>query len=779
MRTAVHPAGSEIPKTGSLAVVLSLVVGSLVSLGLFLVATSWESRWIQQEFSELAGDRALAVEREFSHRAAQVHQVSGYFAGSEYVSGAEFRTYISRMAVGHGQGWLVQWVPYVRQAERAAYESRARSEGRPDFVIAETDVTGQLVPAGERAEYFPVYYQQPKDLEGLAPGLDLATCPDRFAVLRKAIETGKIAVSPRLTYLSQGSDYSVFLIVAPVFRAEDPADSAPSARENLIGLVIGVLRIQDFLDRALRYSPPRGVIVQVEDPPQRGAPPSCWQYEAQGRLVQEIPLSAVERQRRDSLSRSESIRMGDQQWRVTCTATRGYKAAHGGVSRWVLLALGLAVTGAVANSFRKTSEYTRGLMEINRRLVLEVAERERIASSLKENERFLSALLANLPGMVYRCRNDHDWTTVFASEGCLPLTGYSPADLIENARVSFAELMHPDDRAGTWDKVQAALTRRTEFELTYRIRTAQGTEKWVWERGRGAFSAEGNLVFIEGFVADITEQKHIENELARYREHLETRVAERTRQLDESRERLRRSEHLASIGTLAAGIAHEINNPVGTILLAAENALELRKMHGSEAVVDDCLKGIVSEARRCGAVIQGVLQFAQQERAPKTPASIESVLRRCVERIAVQAREMGAIMDVHLAPGLPDIPLNALQMEQAFVNLLRNALEAGGKGVRVVLRASVVDERLRVTVCDNGPGIPKEHLPRIFDPFFTTRRERGGTGLGLSLAHGIVVEHGGQISVQSQLGVGTTFVVDLPLGKPDESEGSHGQDIDR
>jgi signal transduction histidine kinase len=118
-------------------------------------------------------------------------------------------------------------------------------------------------------------------------------------------------------------------------------------------------------------------------------------------------------------------------------------------------------------------------------------------------------------------------------------------------------------------------------------------------------------------------------------------------------------------------------------------------------------------------------------------------------------------------------------MEQAFVNLLRNALEAGGKGVRVVLRASVVDERLRVTVCDNGPGIPKEHLPRIFDPFFTTRRERGGTGLGLSLAHGIVVEHGGQISVQSQLGVGTTFVVDLPLGKPDESEGSHGQDIDR
>ena len=102
-------------------------------------------------------------------------------------------------------------------------------------------------------------------------------------------------------------------------------------------------------------------------------------------------------------------------------------------------------------------------------------------------------------------------------------------------------------------------------------------------------------------------------------------------------------------------------------------------------------------------------------------------------------------------------------MEQVFVNLLRNALEAGGKGVKLEVRADVADDRLRVTVSDNGPGIPRDHLPRVFDPFFTTRRERGGTGLGLSLAHAIIVDHDGQISVNSRPGGGTTFTIDLPL----------------
>ncbi|HPD30292.1 MAG TPA: CHASE domain-containing protein [Phycisphaerae bacterium] len=724
---------------------------------------SWERQWMEGELAELAGDRASDVEREFSHCVGQVRLVATYFASSEHVTPVEFRTYVSRLTQGLGQGLLLQWVPYVRQAERAAYQDRARAEGRQDFEFKDLDAAGQLIVAADRPEYFPIYYEYPENRVPSFLGLDLSTDADKLALFRKACDAGEVIVLSRGSHLPQSSDDPSFLVIVPVFHTPGRSDLPESHRQSLTGLVIGVLRVQDYLNRALRPSGPRGVIVRIADSPEPGTSLSCWLYEAPGESVREVAPSAFRETLSTSCSQSRSVQIGDRQWLVTCLSTPAFEAARQRVTQWILLILGLAITGLVAGHFRRTRDYTQGLMEVNERLVREIGERERIASSLKENERFLSILLANLPGMVYRCRNDRNWTMVFVSEGCVSLTGYLPADLLENAKTSYAEVIHPEDRLQVWDKVQAALAEGTEFELTYRIRTAGGDEKWVWERGRGVFSAEGELMFLEGFVADITEQKRAQDELARYRENLEARVAERTRQLDESKEQLRRSERLASLGTFAAGIAHEINNPVGTMLLAAENALELRKMPGSEAVVDDCLRGIVSEARRCGAVIQGVLQFARREQAPKTPTSIEAVIRRSVEMIAPQAQRQEATVSVHLGADLPQISLNALQMEQVFVNLLRNALEAGGKGVKLEVRADVADDRLRVTVSDNGPGIPRDHLPRVFDPFFTTRRERGGTGLGLSLAHAIIVDHDGQISVNSRPGGGTTFTIDLPL----------------
>jgi two-component system, NtrC family, sensor kinase len=297
------------------------------------------------------------------------------------------------------------------------------------------------------------------------------------------------------------------------------------------------------------------------------------------------------------------------------------------------------------------------------------------------------------------------------------------------------------------------------------------------------FSADRVLVGGELFLLvcayDITEKKRAEEELARYRTHLEELVAERTRQLEESRARLIQSEHLASIGTLAAGIAHEINNPVGTMLLAAENALELRNAPAAEHLVEDCLKGIVAEARRCGEVIRSVLQFARHEQTQKSETPVGDIVRRGVELTAAYCQQHGISVSTELAEDLPKVAVDPLQMSQVFVNLIRNAVEAGRKGGRVLIRGNSTAQSVRITVEDNGPGIAEEHLSRVFDPFFTTRRERGGTGLGLSIAHGIIVEHGGTVSVHSRLGTGTTFTVELPAVGRGESEDPHGQGADR
>lgn len=175
--------------------------------------------------------------------------------------------------------------------------------------------------------------------------------------------------------------------------------------------------------------------------------------------------------------------------------------------------------------------------EITERVQAENALQKEITKSKQaedksiESERKLFTLMGNLPGMAYRCRNDENWTMEFVSNGCLGLTGYQPADLIDNRTIAYNDLIHPDDQQSVWEKVQHSLAQKQSFQLTYRIITAKRKEEWVWERGIGIFSEEGNLLALEGFITDISEEKEAEEALHLYRAHLEDLVKERTQTL--------------------------------------------------------------------------------------------------------------------------------------------------------------------------------------------------------------------------------------------------------
>jgi len=145
--------------------------------------------------------------------------------------------------------------------------------------------------------------------------------------------------------------------------------------------------------------------------------------------------------------------------------------------------------------------------------VRDITDRKRAEEELRESERRLAVLMSHLPGMAYRCANDPDWTMEFVSEGCLTLTGYSAVDLTRNAKISYAQVIHPEDRAAVWRGVQTALEEKRAYQLTYRIVAADGKTKWVWEQGSGVFTEDGTLVALEGFIADITERKRAEEEL--------------------------------------------------------------------------------------------------------------------------------------------------------------------------------------------------------------------------------------------------------------------------
>ncbi len=147
-------------------------------------------------------------------------------------------------------------------------------------------------------------------------------------------------------------------------------------------------------------------------------------------------------------------------------------------------------------------------------------------TALLETQRSYVTLLANLPGMAYRCQNNRDWTMEFVSDGCLELTGYWPSDLLQDRKVAYADLILPDDADAVWNDVQTAVSNRRPFQLVYRITTAGGEVKWVWEQGTGVFSDRGDLLALEGFITDITAQKLAQEALRRERDRAQMYLEE-------------------------------------------------------------------------------------------------------------------------------------------------------------------------------------------------------------------------------------------------------------
>ncbi len=245
---------------------------------------------------------------------------------------------------------------------------------------------------------------------------------------------------------------------------------------------------------------------------------------------------------------------------------------------------------------------------------------------------------------------------------------------------------------------------------------------------------------------------------------------------ERTRLQLTRSERLASIGRLAAGVAHEINNPLTGVVTFAHMLLE-GAPEGSQERKD--LETIIDAAMRCRDIVRGLLDFSRQNEPEKTLADLNHVLEQALTLTRNQAMIHGVQIIEELDRSLPHLVIDAGQIQEVAVNVLVNAIDAMSDGGDLTVRTRAVDrngaEWAELEIADTGCGIAPEHLEHVFDPFFTTKQTGQGTGLGLAVSYGIVSEHGGQIDVSSEVGRGTTVTVRLPITPkelPDEQEGT-------
>jgi two-component system NtrC family sensor kinase len=238
----------------------------------------------------------------------------------------------------------------------------------------------------------------------------------------------------------------------------------------------------------------------------------------------------------------------------------------------------------------------------------------------------------------------------------------------------------------------------------------------------------------------------------------------------QAQQRLAQSEKLAAIGQLAAGVMHEINNPLATILACSE-ALGLRVAELPEAerrAYEEYLRIMDTEVQRCRRIVEGLLDFSRPKKTGhKTPSDINAIIEQTLFLLKHHERFKWLTIERQLESGLPSVRADAERLVQCFMALMLNAMDAmnarGVLTVRTRLNPHRPDEILAEFI-DTGTGIRQEDLPKIFEPFFTTKPQGRGTGLGLSVAYGIVEEHRGRVEVESQMGIGTNFKVFLPIG---------------
>ncbi|HYL45788.1 MAG TPA: ATP-binding protein [Candidatus Limnocylindrales bacterium] len=256
---------------------------------------------------------------------------------------------------------------------------------------------------------------------------------------------------------------------------------------------------------------------------------------------------------------------------------------------------------------------------------------------------------------------------------------------------------------------------------------------------------------------------------------LEVRVEEKTRELNTAHEQMLRVEKMASIGKLAAVVAHEINNPLAGILTYAK-LLKKRFSHQDEAQKEifSTLDIIETESRRCGEIVKNLLTFARTMPMAYDLADLNGIIQRCVKLVQHQLELGGIELHLDLAPDLPSVGCDAGQVAQVILALVMNAIDAMPRGGILALETRLTDggSAALVVVRDNGVGMPPEVLKNMFEPFFTTKENAHSLGLGLAICHSIIERHHGEIQVASELGRGTTFTIRLPLrANPVPAEG--------
>ncbi len=388
-------------------------------------------------------------------------------------------------------------------------------------------------------------------------------------------------------------------------------------------------------------------------------------------------------------------------------------------------------------------------------LVRDITDSWRSKTELRQSETQYRTLVNNIPGLVYRCRIDEDWTAVYISPAVESLTGYPAEDFMARRR-SLSSVTHPEDRGVVRREVLAALEQRRPFHLSYRMIDRDGGIRHVTERGQPVYAEHDEVEYLDGVVFDVTD-------------------------IHQMRQRVLINSKMAAVGNLAAGVAHEINNPL-TIAMANLEFVADELAAGDDGddgdEVETAIEKVQDGIARVRNIIDDLRSFTDAADSRADQIDLQRLTSWAVQRTQ---KRIGAVRAEQIITELTPVSLvwaSEVGVVQVIWNLLDNGLEAisrrddDGGCVQVSLHDD--EERVILQICDDGPGMADEVAQRAFEPFFTTKTVGQGAGLGLFVCKGLVEGMDGQLDLETSPGEGTCIQITFPAFRPHYSEpGGH------
>jgi PAS domain S-box-containing protein len=396
---------------------------------------------------------------------------------------------------------------------------------------------------------------------------------------------------------------------------------------------------------------------------------------------------------------------------------------------------------------RKLEEKTLQLEDANAALQADIAERERVEAALRASEQEFRVLLESLPQMVWIA--DRDGEIVEFNDRWYEVTGISRG---ASTGSEWIEQLHPDDVAVAEDRWAEAVRTQTSFDIECRLRRADGSYLWMLGRAHPLRDESGAVVKWLGTGTDIDDLKRAEAQMLR-------------------------AQRMESIGTLAGGIAHDLNNLLAPISIGA-GLLQASELDDESRRVVELM---AASAQRGAELIRRVLSFARGIEGVRSKVDLRAVLE-AMHAIVTTTFPKRIEIAAHVPDDLWQIVGDPTQLDQVLLNLCVNARDAISERGRIVIEAENLAQARRrdhgeavgphvvISVADDGCGIPAELIDRVFEPFLTTKEPGQGSGLGLSTVAAIVTSHGGWVEVESRVGEGSRFEVFLPVGDLDRAE---------